>query len=228
MKIFLAFSFRDSDKTLVAIIADLLASHSILTITGEDLGGEQLTPAVEKRIDDCDGLIGLLTQRDKLAGDGWTTHEWVRDEIGYARSIKIKAIALVENGVSVGGMNQPNEFIVIDKNSPLAALVKLSRTIGEWKREAGRTVKVQILPSSIAKKLGGGSDLQCQHRLWTQGKRTDWCEVTPVPEAGGTFVYIPGIADEHLVELRIIDQNGIWKSDACSQWMQIKLSRGAK
>lgn len=228
MKIFLAFSFRDEDKALVAMVADLLASHNILTITGEDLGGEQLTPAVQKRIDDCDGLIGLLTQRDQLAGGGWTTHPWVLDEIGYARTKQKKAIAVVENGINVGGMYQPQEWIPLDPDTPLTTLMKLSKTIGQWKREAGRTVKVQILPSSLAKKLGGGANIQCRHRLWMQGKYTEWQDVTPVPEAGGTFIYIEGVGDEHLVQLRVEDQNVIWQSAASSQWMQIKLDRGAK
>jgi len=227
MKIFLAFSFRDEDKGVVANVEDVLASHDIWIVNGKDVGGEQLTPAVQARIEQCDGLIGLLTRRDKLAGGGWTTHDWVRDEISHARSNKIKAFTLVETDVNVGGMYQSHESFPLDRDNPLPALMKLSRTIGEWRRELGRTIKVQILPPSLAKKLGpGGSGISCSHRLWLKGKYTDWREITPVPEEGGTFVYIEGVQDEHLVQLQVEDQNVVWQSPASSQWMQVKLSRG--
>jgi hypothetical protein len=32
-------------------------------VTGEGWGGDQLTPAVQARIDQCDSLIALLTRR---------------------------------------------------------------------------------------------------------------------------------------------------------------------
>ena len=73
MRVFLAFSFRDEDKLLVQRSQQLLESLSTQVVTGERLGGEQLTAAVKARIDDADALVGLLTRRDQLAqGGGWT------------------------------------------------------------------------------------------------------------------------------------------------------------
>lgn len=229
MKIFLAFAFRDDDRDVVRYVERTLAAHYVPIITGERLGGEQLTPAVQSRIDQCNALVALLTRRDQLQNNSWTTHQWVLDELGYARTKHKKVIALVEEGVNVGGMYQPHEYIPFDRANPLEAFLTLSETVGNWKREVGRTVKVQIQPSTLAKKLGsGGSKSRCHHRLWLQGNNTDWSEIKPVPEPGGTFVFIEGVQDEHLVQIQVEDQNATWESPATSQWMQIQLSRGGK
>ena len=61
MKIFLGFSFREADQDLVRWCERMFASQFAHTMTGERLGGEALTPAVQSRIDQCDAVIGLLT-----------------------------------------------------------------------------------------------------------------------------------------------------------------------
>jgi hypothetical protein len=81
MRIFLGFSFRDEDKEIVELVDQLIAGHLVEMKTGERLGGEQLTPTVQRRIEDCHALVGILTKRDKKQDGKWTTHQWVQDEI---------------------------------------------------------------------------------------------------------------------------------------------------
>jgi len=228
MKIFLAFSFRDEDKLLVSYLDQLVQSHSVQVVTGERLGGEQLTPAVKARIDQCQALVGLLTRRDPKQAGGWTTHQWVLDEMAYAREHGKRAIALIEDGVDSGGMYQPNEHIPLKRETLAEALIGLSETIGVWRRETGRTLKVQILPTGVAKKAGADNEnIRCRHRLWLGGKYTEWREVTPVPEGGGTFVFIEGVQEDHLVQLQLQEQKKKWQSTATSQWVMVHLSPGA-
>lgn len=225
-KVFLAFAFRDEDRGLATNVEQLLASHDVRVTTGARLGGEQLTPAVQARIDQADGLIALLTRRDQKVAGGWTTHPWVQDELNYARNQHKRAIALVEDGVDVGGMYAQHERIPFDREKPLQALLALSETIGLWKLEAGRTLKVQILPDELARKVGqGNGTFGCRYRFVVQGRYTDWKEVLPVPEPGGTFVYLEGVSDEHMIQLKVEDQAMKWESPAVSQWMQVRLSR---
>ena len=80
-KVFLSFSFRDEDRPLVSAVEQLLSSHELMSVTGKKLGGGPLTPTVMHRIEECDALIALLTRRDEKAIGGWTTHDWVRDEL---------------------------------------------------------------------------------------------------------------------------------------------------
>ncbi len=227
MKTFLGFSFRDQDRSLVQYAEQLLASQYVQMVTGERLGGEQLTPEVQRRIEGCAALVALLTRRDARQDGKWTTHQWVLDELSWARGKQKRAIAMVEDGVDVGGMFQSHEQIPFRREDPIQAFLRLSETLGLWKREVGRTVKVQVMPPTLAKKLGGGNrPLQCRHRLWLQGRYTEWREVTPVPEGGGTFVYVEGVQDEHLIQLQVQEAKKTWESTATSQWMQVMLAPG--
>jgi hypothetical protein len=229
MKVFLAFSFRPQDKELVSHVERLLASHDVLISTGERVGGEQLTPSIKIRIEEADGLIAVLTRRDQLAAGGWTTHSWVRDELAHARAKGKKAIALVEEGVEVQGMQQPHEHLVLKPGTLLENFLGLSETVAIWRADIGRTVKVQILPPVLAHQLGSEHDgMRCRHRLGRQGNFTEWQEVPPVPEVGGTFVYIRGVREDHLIQLEVTDNSRKrWRSVAASQWMQVELAAGS-
>lgn len=224
MNIFMAFAFRDEDKSLVNYIERLLASQFIQINTGGNLGGGQLTLEVQNRIENSDALIALLTRRDQLQAGGWTTHQWVKDELGFARTKGKRAIAIVEEDVDVGGMYHPHEFIPLNRASLLETFLRLSETVGGWKQETGRRVKVQINPETIANKLGDGG-VVCRSRLGLHGNFTVWQAAIPSPEIGGTFVYLNGVQDEHLVQIEVQEAGNTWQSIATSQWMQVQLKR---
>ena len=225
-KIFLAFAFRDNDQALANQVEQLLGSHDVRVITGERLGGEALTPSVQARIDQSDGLIALLTRRDKIGKAKFTTHQWVQDELAYARNKNKRAIALVENGVNIGGMYAPHEYIPYDPLKPLPAFLVLAETIGQWKRDIGRTIKVRILPPPLARKVGQGLEtIKCRYRFQIEGKFTDWKDSNPVPEPGGTFIYLEGVRDDHTIQIEVDEQKAKWQSIASPQWVQIQLSR---
>jgi len=230
MKVFLAFAYRDTDKELAGYCDQLLASQFAQTVTGKTLGGNALTPEVQQRIESCAAVVGLLTRRDAKVDGTFTTHQWLTEELAFARTKGKRAIAMVETGVDLGGMYQAHEFILLDRANPLPAFLKLAETVGEWKRALGRTIKVQILPELLARKVGsGGSSIKCSHRLWSRGNTGPWTSVTPVPEGGGTFAWVEGVGDEDLIQLKI---EGLgkqpWQSVATSQWMQVQLEAARK
>ena len=227
MKVFLAVAFRPEDKAFVGLLDQLLASHRAQPSTGEALGGEQLTPAVQERIDKCEALIGLATRRDQKVAGGYTTHQWVLDELAYARNKGKRAIAIVEEGVDIGGMFQPHEYIPLDRAQPVSAILRTSETIGLWMTERGRTLKIQLLPEALAAAIGAGTNgIQCSYRLWLKDKSSDWIPTVPVPEGGGAFVWVQGVLDEHLIQLRVQNKGKVWLSLATSQWMPIALKMG--
>lgn len=227
--IFLSFAFRDNDRDVVSSVEQLLASHGIHAITGKRLGGEALDPAIQARIEQADGLIALLTRRDQLVQGGWTTHSWVKDELNHARAHNKRAIALVEDGVELAGMYADHERIPFNRDQPLDAMLALAETVGFWKAEAGRTLKVRIMPETVAQLAHSPSgSFQCQYRLFGNAQYTPWRNVDPVPEVGGTFVYLGGIQDEHLIQLEVKDGTVIWRSLLSSQWVWVDLnSNGA-
>ena len=226
MSIFLAYGFRDQDRDLVNQVEQLLASHDVMRTTGEYLGGEAITSAVKERIIKADGLIALLTRRDQIAGDGWSTHQWVMDELNYARSQHKHGIAVIEDGVQIGGMYSEDERIAYDREKPLPTFLSLSHTIREWKKRTGRSIKIQILPEDLARKVGLGNGFQCFYRYFCGRDFKEWMNVQPVPEQGGTFINLDGFLEEYMIQLKIEEHQGTtWMSPAISQWMQIRLSR---
>lgn len=224
-KIFLSFSFRNADRELVAAVEQLLASHHIQVTTGRRLGGDTLTEAIKEKINQADGLVALLTQREPLANGGWTTHDWVRDELNFARNANKKAIALVETGVQLGGAYSDHEHIPFTRDENLLdAFLAISDTIGIWKMQAGRLLKVRIMPESLAREprlLNGQAQLK--YRYLTNGEFTPWKTILPIPEVGATVVYLPGSRDSDLIQLQMTDGPVLWQSPATPQLIEIKL-----
>ena len=226
MQVFLAFSFRDEDRDLVAQVERLFESHDVRLVTGETLGGQALTPEIKKRIEAADGLVALLTRRDALAdGNRFTTHPWVDDEHGHARQVGTPAIALIETGVETGGMYGEDEYIAYDRAAPLDAFLALSATLGVWKRQRGRLLKVQIQPQDLAHDLAfRDNGVVCAYRCARAGQRTDWADAPLLDEGLGVYAYL-SIPDDSLIQLRVEKDGEVWLSKFNPQWMKFELQR---
>ncbi len=226
MKVFLSFSFHDAEKPLVELVERLFVSHDVRMITGKNLGGEALTPAVMERINETDALVALMTRREALPGDNrYMTHPWVRDEMNHARSQQKLAIALVENGVDLAGAYKENEYIPLLRENPTEAMVRLSETLGRWRDRLGRMLQVKLSPDDLAVRVArdDGRLLRCRYRLSSEGEFKDWREVRPVREVGGVFLYLKGVGTDDLVEVEVQGAGQTWSSPATGQWVHIQL-----
>lgn len=223
MKTFLAFSFQDEDRDLARNVEALIASQNIGVLTGKKPVGGGVAPEVQGRINESNTLVGLLTRREALLNGGWSTHQWVLDEIAWARARGKPTIAMIEEGVRTDGMFAANQRIDLDRQHPLDAFLTLSETLGQWRQAIGRSVKVQIAPSAIAQRIGK-EELSLEFRLWLKGQYTEWRGIAAVPEPGGTFVHIDGVQDDHLIQLRAKHQRRVWQSHATSQWLLVQLN----
>lgn len=222
--VFLSCHFGDSDRQLMRQAESLLESHGLRVVTGEELGGGPLTPEIMKRIDQSDALVALMTKRSNPPDVGGT-HPWVVDEFKHAMGQKKRAIAFVGPGVKVVGAYQEHERIEYDLNDPLKAFLKLSRTIGLWKSEAGRLLKVQLRPSLLTDQLAGAAgNQQCKYRIYApDGTPSDWREARTLTEGDGTYAYLRGIKEESLFQLRLELAGIIWTSPVLQQWMPVEL-----
>jgi hypothetical protein len=200
-KVFLSHSFNDRDRPLVAYAESLIRSHGLFATTGARLGGGPLTPEIKTSIDDADALVALLTVREN--DPPHVTHPWVKDEFAYARLGGKNAIAVYETGVAVEGVDGGYEHINYDAESPAAALVRLTETLGEWKRRAGRLFKIQVMPEQAARELGPRADhVRCECRFAIAGKDTEWRTVRVKREVGGVFVYVQVPEAAEMVQVR--------------------------
>jgi hypothetical protein len=69
--IFLSFLYDEPNKALAALVEGLIDSHALRGVTGDVLAGENLTPEIEKQIEDADALIALLTALAARAKDAF-------------------------------------------------------------------------------------------------------------------------------------------------------------
>ncbi len=226
-KIFLSFSFQDSDRILSNQVEQLVDSHNLTRVTGERAGGEPLRDRIFEQIRKCDGLIALLTRRDQLAdGAGWKPSEWVVNELNHARTNGLRTIALVEDGVVVSGAFTDHERIHFKREELVDAILSLSATLGLWQREAGRRVKVRIMPETLSRAprfVRGQMGLE--YRYLIDGEPTDWKPITPIPEVGSTVVYLPGVQDGHLIQLQVRDGPNEWQSNFVHQSLEVELNQ---
>lgn len=132
--IFLSCHLGDADRALVRKVRSLVESHGLQVITGEVLGGRALREAVMSRIQKADALIALMTKRANPPDFGGT-HPWVREEYVHAMALQKPAIALFESGVVCAGAYKANERIDFNPKDPLKSFLKLSQTLGVWKKE---------------------------------------------------------------------------------------------
>jgi hypothetical protein len=221
--IFLSFSFSQGYE-LTRAVERLLASHDIGIITGRQLGGEQVDSAVENKILQADALISLLTKKTRVKRGELPTSQPVLQEYYFARNQRMRAIAVIEDGLKFNDMSN-RECIPYKLGNPLEAILRISETIAEWRRESGEELKVQILPSTLADKLATNERLTCSHRFLEKDISTPWKDVPAIPEEEGTFVYLRGVRIGHRIQLRVVEQpqNVTWQSPAKSPWAMLQL-----
>jgi hypothetical protein len=223
--VFLSCHFGEVDRELVRRVEGLLESHNLRVATGEELGGGELTAEVMDRIKNCDALVALMTKREEPPNSGGT-HPWVVDEFKHAKNLHKPSIALVVPGVQVVGAYQEYERINYDPGDATKSFLKLSKTVGIWKSQAGRLLKVQLLPRDVAEQIAGANgNARCMYRLCAyDGSFGSWQQIGAIPEGDGTYVYLKGVTDEARVQIRAEVSGRIWTSRVLSQWMPVELS----
>ena len=201
-RVFLSHSFAAADRALVTHVESLLRSHGLIAINGKIAGGGQLTPEIARLIESCDALIALLTQRQGEAPG--TTHPWVLQEFAHARLQQKRAIGVYESGIAQMASDIGFERIDYVPADPLPAFTHLSETIGEWKRAAGRLLKVMVMPSEVAQMMGARADqVRCEARFLIEGNDTQWQPAQLRREVGGVFVFLRVPDDVEAVQIRM-------------------------
>ena len=147
-------------------------------------------------------MIALFTQRQNEPPG--VTHPWVLQEFGHARLRVMPAIGMYETGVPPAATDTGSEHIDYAPADPLPGVVRLSETIGEWKRSAGRLLKVMVMPTDVAQSLGAKADqLRCECRFLIQGEDTAWQAAKVRREIGGVFVVLRVPDEVEAVQIRM-------------------------
>lgn len=211
-KVFVSYKFRDLDRQFAKQIADLIESHLLEVDTGEDLGGEPLWPAVRERITACDALVSVF-----LSPNDPSNHRWPERELDHASSTGKKVFALVEEGFQWSDPEN-REHGVLNRNSPLEAFLKLSKTIGRWREQAGRTVAVRLLPDNVAR-LAAKDNRKCRYRLFREREKSgNWQVPDEVVQLGEGYVFwASGVSDDHRIQVEVGGNDGPSYSSAAER-----------
>jgi hypothetical protein len=201
--VFLSYRFRDEDGELADLAKELIKSHCLECVTGENLAGERLDSGVSQRLRAADGLIALFL----LPSHVDDFHTWIFNEYNDAIMAEKRAIAVVENGFAWPDLKN-KEYVKFDRKQPLAAFLKLSQTIGAWRKEAGRTVLIRLRPP-LAAHYAFLPDSTCRYRLKRQFQPlTDWVAVKPDRSANGIGFQVNKVPDDAQIEIEVSGSNG--------------------
>lgn len=220
--IFLSYSFsKPEDRLIVMEIDDVFRSLDLRPLTGLNLGGEQLDAEVQNLIRQTDGLVALASRRERKDNGGWTTHDWITGELNFGRFEEKPSVALVEDGVELGGFGQLHEYIPFDRDNLDPAMLKLAKTLGVWKRKAGKRLKIRLLPDALADELPIAT---FRYQYVFRGDQLGWKDVKPVLEPGGIFVHLSGARDGYLIEVEVDNpQRASRRSPATAQTTPVQV-----
>lgn len=118
-------------------------------------------------------------------------------------------------------MYQQNEYIPYNSADSLTAFLRLSATLGLWKKESGRKVKLKIQPDHIA--LDFGTDAEWRYRFYNSGVYTNWQETSLSREPGGCFLDLPNVPDGSLIQVQTRSNQGWAESINTPQWVYVNL-----
>ncbi len=229
-KVFLSYSFApEPPGEIISAIETLLESHDIRPTGGEDIEGRTLNEGIKSEIAKCDGLVAVLSARNRKDNGRFLPTSWVMAELVHARAKEKSCIAIAYPDVDVEGPEAANERIPFNPARPSDALLKLSRTVGDWKRSRGRRAKVRILPPELLPLIQGDDRMECLYRLMREdtGERlNDWERAKLAVMPGGAFAFIPAVPADSLIQVKLQSESGTsWISQPTPQWLHVELAK---
>jgi hypothetical protein len=117
-KIFLAHKF--DEEPLIKKLKDIIKLNKFTCKEGKrtDLGS--ISEDILKKIKDCGFFIAVMTKRDELRDENFTTSSWLIEEKGAALAFGHRPLIMVEDGVNrhyVGFLHSDDEMIYFDRSN---------------------------------------------------------------------------------------------------------------
>ena len=231
-RIFLSYTYNphpdfaqstDRLQRAARVVAEALG---LRVVDGVDLGGRAIDAEIVRRIDEeADALVAIVTPQADTVGNP-VAPLYVSDEYQLARSRGKSAIRVIHERLSLGGLGQQDEYIPLCDGDELSAVLKLIRTLALWKRQAGRSMLVEIEPAEVG-------DLYrvdalghvCEYQVLSDFAYSGWEPATIWTEPGATFAHLPRVPPESKVKLRLAVDGEHWESQFCNPTGRIQLKR---
>lgn len=229
-KVFLSYTYRPHPDHAQALNVLESAARRLIecmgsrVIDGVDLGGQGLTPALEKRIQGTDALVALITPQADQNG-AVVRPGFVESEFNFARA-SLRTIAILHSAFAPAGLGAQDEYIPHTEGEELETILKLAATLRIWHQDMGESLTVRVEPSDVARRFDQDLGHNCEYRTRTGPEETRWIRTSIWPEAGGAFVFIPNVREDSLVRVRVNIDGERWQSVYASPQMSgIKLEQ---
>jgi hypothetical protein len=229
-QIFLSFTYSPhpdhvtETEELRRRVSMVIEALDLRVITGEDLGGEALTPEIQVRIDKCDALVALVTPWKDRQGNK-VAPPWVNDEFTYAKARNKRAFRISHPDYAGAGMYAAHEFTTYSPDKMPDTLLKLMKTLALWRKESGRPMEIEIAPDVAGQRFDPARVRECEFQLFRDYEESDWQRAKIWPQPGALLAYLPGVPDQAKLRLRLQLDNEIWQSDYQSPVGRVQMTR---
>jgi hypothetical protein len=216
--VFLSYTYRPHPDHAAEI--DLLQRTTrrvvealdLRVVDGMDLGGRPLDAEIDRRIDEADALIALVTPQADAAG-GIVLPEFVSTEFQRARARDKPRLRVLHKDLIARGLGAAEEHAPFDPDRMLEVVMKLLGTIAFWKKEYGRSVQIRIQPDDLATRFDVNRPDRCEYELMIQsGKALPRQQTTLWREPGGPLIHVPNFVDGARVSVRLTVDGERWQS----------------
>jgi hypothetical protein len=229
-QVFLSFTYNphpdhaDETEELRRRVSMVIESMDLRVVTGEDLGGEALTPEIQARIEKCDALVALVTPwKDRLGNK--IAPPWVDQEFTYAKAKNKRAFRISHPDYAGAGMFAAHEYVTYSADRMADTLLKLMKTLALWRRESGRPMEIEIAPDAAGAHFDPARVRDCEFQLFRNYEESDWRKAKIWPQPGGLYAYLPGVPDQAKLRLRLQLDNETWQSDYQSPVGRVQMTR---
>ena len=231
-RIFLSYTYNPHSEFLTisreleGYVRVVIDSLGLRVVDGQDLGGRAIDTEIQKRIRDSDALVALITPWADPHGNP-SVPPYVEGEYQYAIAKEKPAIRLLLRSLPAQGMYQQHEYIHLDAEKPVDAVLKLMRTVAGWNRLGGTPRRVRIEPDALGERIQQeGGDQSCEYQLLLENRpQPDWWEASIWSEPGGIYAYLPRVPDESKIRIRLTLGTERWESLFSNLDGRIQLTR---
>ncbi len=216
--VFLSYTYNphpdhvDETRALQVTVRRVIEAMDLRVVDGQDLAGGQSDAKIDKRIDDADALIALVTPQMDAAGN-LVLPEFVGTEFQRARTKDKPRFRVLHHLLQPRGLGKDEEYALYDPAKPLDVVMKLLGTIALWKKDYGRAVQILIQPGDLAKRFDERRFDRCQYELMVRPGEVLPARQTKVwHEPGASVVHVPNYVDGASVSVQLTVGGERWQS----------------
>ena len=232
MKVFVGFGYNQRDAWIKELVFPLIEIFDGEVLYGEDIFGDVLTIGVKNRIDECDALLGFFTPSDEKQNGKFTTHDWVRDEYGYANGKEKKTIPFIEQKVDWNqGMIGNVQHIPFNEDAKDKLILKVVEVLCKLRRVyMNKRLRFLAPPEFITeiRPLINQGRVECTYRYMIGSWESPEMKAPLLKIAGGICIDLKNLPEDiGMVQVKVVAGNAIWSSDYESlEFLSINLSQG--